>query len=231
MPSLDEIYARHGDRYQRLVSREDHEGNIPAAIREILPPEGLDVVDLGAGTGRLSCLLAPAARSIRALDTSPNMLKVAAARLARRSHHNWTVAVADHRNLPLADRTADLVVSGWSLCYTVLDHPGAGRGELDRALAEIRRVLRPGGAIIVFETLGTGYETPHAPEELRRYFAYLEDEGFAFRWIRTDYRFESVAEAEALTSFFFGKSPIERLISTDPVILPECTGVWSLEIP
>ena len=83
MPSLDEIYARHGDRYERLVSREDHEGNIPAVIREIRPPEGLD------------------------------------------------------------------------------------------------------------------------------------------------YRFGSVAEAEELTEFFFGTSLVERLISTKPVILPECTGVWS----
>ncbi len=57
MPSLEEIYARHGERYERLVSREDHEGNILAAIREIRPADGLDVVDLGAGTGRLSCLL------------------------------------------------------------------------------------------------------------------------------------------------------------------------------
>ncbi len=88
-------------------------------------------------------------------------------------------------------------------------------------------MLRPGGTIIILETLGTGYETPHSPDSLMAYYAFLEEEeGFSSTWIRTDYQFESLTEAEALTRFFFGESMADKVISEDPVILPECTGIW-----
>ncbi len=89
-------------------------------------------------------------------------------------------------------------------------------------------MLRPEGTLIVFETLGTGYRSQTPPDAMGEYLGYLEDEGLSRRWIRTDYRFESVAEAASLTSFFFGEPLVDRLTSVDPVILPECTEVWSL---
>src|ERR1044071_1754837 len=62
------IYQSEGDRYEALVSREDHQRNIQKAIDEIIHADGLDILDLGAGTGRLTLLLAPRAKSIRAFD-------------------------------------------------------------------------------------------------------------------------------------------------------------------
>ena len=59
MPEYQEIYAEHGSRYDELVSREDYQRNILPALQEIRVMDGLDVVDLGAGTGRIACLLAP----------------------------------------------------------------------------------------------------------------------------------------------------------------------------
>jgi len=70
------------------------------------------------------------------------------------------------------------------------------RDELDKAMAEIKRVLRPGGTIVILKTLGTGYETPHPSDELKAYFTYLEEAGFAFTWIRTDHQFQSLSEAK-----------------------------------
>jgi len=48
--------------------------------------------------------------------------------------------------------------------------------------------------------------------------------------IRTGYRFESLAEAEDLTRFFFGDALADRAASEGLVILPECTGMWWLTI-
>ena len=66
---------------KHLISREDYQGNIPRAIDEIIHVDGLDIIDLGAGTGRLTLILAPRAKSIRAFDVSAEMLRVCRERL------------------------------------------------------------------------------------------------------------------------------------------------------
>ena len=230
MPDHEKIYNQHADQYELLVSREDYQRNILRALDKIRPLDGLDVVELGAGTGRLTCMLAPVVKSIRAFDASQHMLDVAIAKLGQSGLQNWRVEVADHRNLPVADQAADVAISGWSICYTVVWYEETWRDELGQVLAEMKRVLRPGGTIIILETLGTGYETPHPPDGMVAYYAFLEEEGFSSTWMRTDFRFESLAEAEALTRFFFGDSMADKVISEAPVILPECTGIWWLSV-
>jgi ubiquinone/menaquinone biosynthesis C-methylase UbiE len=231
MPDYQTIYARHADQYDRLVRREDYEHHILHALQRIRPLAGLDVVELGAGTGRLSCLLAPLIGRLHLLDASQHMLDVAIAKLARSGLGNWQAQVADHRCLPVADRAADVVISGWSVCYLAVEHRDRPQEVLGEALCEMERVLRPGGTIVLLETLGTGHETPHPPGGIMAdYYAFLEQEGFGSTWIRTDYRFESLAEAEALTRFFFGDELAAQVVEKAWVILPECTGIWWLHI-
>lgn len=232
MPDYERIYNEQAAEYERLVSREDYQGNILAALKQIRPLEGLDVVDLGAGTGRMTCMLAPLVRTIRAYDASAHMLEVAVAKLSASGLQNWQTGIADHRELPVDDQTADLVISGWSIVYTVVGYKETWRHELGKALAETKRVLRPGGTIIILETLGTGYEIPTPPDDLRSYLAFLgEEAGFSSTWIRTDYLFESLAEAKALATFFFGEDMVEKIKGDETrVILPECTGIWWLNV-
>ncbi|MFQ5943256.1 MAG: class I SAM-dependent methyltransferase [Anaerolineales bacterium] len=229
-PEHREIYAQHADQYELLVSREDHESNIPRALDGITSFDAKDVVELGAGTGRLARLLAPAAKSVHAFDASPNMLQVAAAKLQGDGSRNWSVAAADHRSVPLAAQSADVVISGWSVVYLVVWHMDTWKHELARGLAEMRRILRPGGRIIILETLGTGHASPQPPDNLLDYYSFLEQEGFASSWIRTDYRFESSKEAEHIVSFFFGEEMVSELIVDGSITLPECTGIWNIEL-
>jgi ubiquinone/menaquinone biosynthesis C-methylase UbiE len=227
-PDHREIYTSYADEFERLVSRSDYQQNIVRELDRIKPLQGLNVVELGAGTGRLTCKLAPLINSIQAFDASPHMLEVAVAKLEQQGWRNWQVGVADNRSLPLDNGVADLAVAGWSICYTVLWHEQTWPDELSKALAEMKRVLRPGGVIILLESLGTGYRAPRPPRSLEMYFEFLRHEGFASTWIRTDYHFESLQEAEALTSFFFGADKVERIVNENLVVLPEYTGVWSL---
>lgn len=220
------IYQSEGDRYEALISREDYQANIPRAIDEIIQVDGLDILDLGAGTGRLTLLLAPRARSIRAFDASAEMLRVCREGLLKSGLSNWQVQVADHRQLPVGDHSADLVVSGWSVSYLSVWDPEHGQAELDKWLVEMKRVLRRDGMIILFESLGTGYEEPSRLEHVESTYQWLDANDFGNKWIRTDYRFESLEEAAELAGFFFGEEMAERIRKNQSVILPECTGVW-----
>jgi ubiquinone/menaquinone biosynthesis C-methylase UbiE len=224
MPDHQAIYARHAKRYDELVSREDHVHSILPALQRIRPLDGLDVVELGAGTGRLSCLMAPHVQSLCILDASVHMLRRAIAKFTSSGWHNWRAVAADHRDLPVGNSCADIVVSGWSVCYLATGAPAAWQADLARALQEMKRVVRSGGTILLLETLGTGHTEPQ--RVLDEYYAYLEGQGFASTWIRTDYRFTSLAEAEELTRFFFGDELAARVGERKWVILPECTGIW-----
>lgn len=227
MPDYETIYQTRAVDYDRLVAREDYQGNIVRAIEAIRPLAGSDVIEFGAGTGRLTSLLAPRVKSIIAYDHSAHMLVVARAKLERTGLHNWHLETADHRAVPAQSHSADLAIAGWTICYTVIDYEQTWQTELSTALTEMARVLRPGGAIMILETLGTGYTEPHPPAELAQYYAFLEAQGFARQAIRTDYQFTSVAEAEELTRFFFGDELADRVVREQAVIVPECTGVWS----
>ncbi len=224
------IYQTDGDRYEALISREDHQGNIMKALIEIVNPDGLDIIDLGAGTGRLAVMLAPRAKTMRAFDASDEMLRVCRQRLEASGLSNWKVEVADHRQLPVEDGSADLVVSGWSVAYLAVWNPESWRDELEKWLGEMKRVLRRGSYIILFESLGTGNESPIELEHLKEYYPWLDEAGFQKKWIRTDYKFESIEEAEELSRFFFGDDLGDKVKANNWAILPECTGVWWLKV-
>lgn len=233
MPTEKEVYEAHADQYERLIRREDYQNNILAAIQDYFPlNKNIDVVELGAGTGRLTRLLAPHVKSIKAFDSSAHMLKIAEQSLRAMGLTNWETGVADHRHVPVADHCADLVISGWSFCYLAVWGGGDWRSALQHGLNEIQRILRPGGTgarkgmILIIESLGTGTEKSRPPEHLRAYFDWLTEAGFERGWMRTDYRFESLEEAVELSTFFFGEQMGQEVRQKNWVILPECTGVW-----
>ncbi len=228
MSHFKEIYSRHADSYDRMVDCEDFQGNLPRALNAIRSLVGLDVVEFGAGTGRVTRLLSPFARTISAFDVSPSMLVVAARRLRLLGIDNAQLAVADNRALPVACASADLAIEGWSFGHATGWYPHTWREEIGQMLSEMRRVLRPGGTLILIETLGTGNRIPEPPSEaLAEFYTWLEtDHHCSSAWIRTDYRFESVEEATSLVGFFFGEALADRVAAERLVELPECTGLW-----
>ncbi|MGH8245911.1 MAG: class I SAM-dependent methyltransferase [Gammaproteobacteria bacterium] len=248
MPTERQVYTSEAERYEALISREDYQHNIEHALDGIQPVDGLDVIDLGAGTGRLAVPLAARARTMRAFDISHHMLTVTrdkfrklapgpstALRHSLRSQRGDSrrvgsqAAVADHRYLPAASASADLIISGWSVSYLAVWNPERWREELDGWMKEVRRVLRPGGTVILLESLGTGNETPVKLDHLANFYPWLDEAGFQGKWIRTDYRFESLDEAVELAEFFFGEEMGARVRKERLVVLPECTGVYWLK--
>ena len=228
MPTFEEIYAQHAEAYDALIEREDYENHLLPALAAITPLEGTRVVEFGAGSGRLTRLLAPLVERIRAYDASAHMLSVAEQHLKAMGVANWELGVADNKRLPVEDATADIAIAGWSFGHSVGWFPESWRDEIGAAVDEMARVLRPGGTAIILETMTTGSETPAPPSEgLAAYYHWLENErGFSSTTIRTDYQFESLDEADRLTRFFFGDELADRVRRENWVILPENTGIW-----
>lgn len=222
------IYMNDAATYDRMVMRQ---ADILPALASIRPFTGLDVADVGAGTGRLTVPIARSARSVVALDASEAMLRIAENKLTRLGLNNWRTAVASHFPLPLPSNSVDLVMAGWSLSYSV--HAGVPNGldNLEQALGEMKRILRPQGTIILIETLGTGYTTPHVYDFLKDYYAALtEQHGFSHTWVRTDYTFANAQEAEELVRFFFNEELAEQVAAQQLSHVPECGGIWWLHL-
>lgn len=100
------------------------------------------VLEIGAGTGVNLALYGPDV-AVTAIDMRPAHL-AAAARKAHGSgrRHLTAVSCADAQYLPFPDDAFDTVVG--TLVFCSIDHP-------ETALGEIRRVLRPGGRLLLLE--------------------------------------------------------------------------------
>lgn len=226
MPSTKEIYRKFAKVYHALVMREDFQGNLLPAILSIAPLQGRDVVELGAGTCRLSQLISSQSQRVIAMDLSFHMLSCGNNYLTKQNVDNIHLVLGSHWALPLAHKTVDLVIAGWSFCYAAIDAGEDWQLALEQALDEVKRVLRKDGSLILIESLGTGFETPHRPDVLASYLEYLDAHGFQSTWIRTDYCFKDKQEAQDLTKFFFGDDTLPMWQTGKGVIVPECTGLW-----
>lgn len=133
------------------------------------------------------------------------------------------------RRTPFAAHSADLVIAGWSFCYLAVWGGKTWQKEIDKGLDEAKRLLKPGGTLMILENFGTGYETPNPPPHLDGYFSHLTSKGFSQTWFRTDFKFNSFEEALELSGFFFGEQYANRVRDNHWVILPECTAlIWKV---
>jgi ubiquinone/menaquinone biosynthesis C-methylase UbiE len=96
-----------------------------------------EVLEVGFGSGRNVPHYPPSVDRVRAVDPATVGRRMAAKRLAASTVPVEFVGL-DGEELPLEDESVDHVLTTWTLC-TIPD--------VDRALAEMRRVLRPGGAV------------------------------------------------------------------------------------
>jgi demethylmenaquinone methyltransferase/2-methoxy-6-polyprenyl-1,4-benzoquinol methylase len=134
------------DLVNRCVTLGFDQGWRRRAAGEILAGDPAQVMDLCAGTGDLARILARRAgpgTSITAVDFCAPMLAVA----ARKTSGAVPLALADAAALPFADESFDAVGIGFGFRNLVWRNPHEGAH-----LAEIRRVLRPGGRFVVVES-------------------------------------------------------------------------------
>lgn len=174
-------WEQHADAWIRWARASPHDGFAHGtwpALRELLPAPGPGpVIDLGCGEGRGSRELRALGHRVVGADYSPTLT-----RAARVSGPAIPVLRADAAALPFAGHSADLIVA----CMSLLDFDDFGG-----AVAEIGRVLRPGGQLclaIVHPFVSAQDEhTQHAPPfgfsrpylQTRRYTDHVERDGLA----------------------------------------------------
>jgi len=112
------------------------------AIRLTAVSPGDDVVDVGCGAGVAVRRAAPFAASVVGIDPAPVMLRVARWLTPSRDSSAVRYLEGAAEGLPLPDGSATIV---WSL--STVHH----WQDLDRGLAEVRRVLRPSGRLLAIE--------------------------------------------------------------------------------
>ncbi len=111
-------------------------------IFEIAAPQPSEVTaDIGAGTGLLTLPFAARSREVWAIDISPAMTEYIRVKALSAGLQNVQPCTASAISLPLVDGSVDIVVSNY--CFHHLDEAGK-----HRALAEVHRVLRPGGRLV-----------------------------------------------------------------------------------
>jgi ubiquinone/menaquinone biosynthesis C-methylase UbiE len=113
---------------------------VPFRKRVIGAAEGR-VLEIGIGSGLNFPLYGPTVTSVIGLEPSPELLRMARAR-APAATVPITLLEASAEAIPLDTDSVDTVVTTWTLC-TIPDAP--------RALTEMRRVLKPSGALLFIE--------------------------------------------------------------------------------
>ena len=169
-PYVKRLFHTIADRYDlitRLLSfgRDRHWKLRLAALAN--PGGGMTALDLACGTGDIAFELARRGARVVGLDITHRMLQLAQAKNG--GPRPVRFVTGDMMALPFPDAAFDLVTTG----YGVRNVP-----RIEPALAEIRRVLRPGGLLLSLD-----FDRPSNPVVRGVYLGYLTVIGSVLGWL------------------------------------------------
>ena len=176
----------------------DPDGHVLAAMRARAPWSGRTLLDLGCGSGYWLGGYADEAAQVIGVEPDPRLLPLAAARDPR-----VRVLHGSAEHIPLADHSVDVVHARFAYFFP----PGC-----DAGLAEVMRVLRPGGTLVVvgndlrageFAQLLRAAEGALVPGGGTRTDAWWAARGADRTTVRSTWRFTSRADLEAVLRMEF----------------------------
>jgi ArsR family transcriptional regulator len=152
--AAEQFFAANAEQWDAMRTLHIAESEVEAAMQRALETGPIGkLVDIGTGTGRMLELFGGEAESAKGIDRSPEMLRLARAKLAEAGLETTDLRQGDMYALELPDGAASTVIIHQVLHYA--QQPAA-------AIAEAARILETGGRLLIADFAA------HEREELRR---------------------------------------------------------------
>lgn len=227
----------YNDEFQKMLDRRNAKINAAHLLPYLEP--GLHVLDLGCGPGTISVGLADAVKpgELHGIDREESQIEMARAAASAGGHSNAFFQTGDVTDLPFGDDSFDV-----AHCHALLMHVPHTRA----VLAEVKRVLKPGGLISGRELIGSSSfaepELGGLSDVWRTFLGLLEANGAhpemgkelkralleaGFTGIHASASFESFSTAEDVA--FFHASAGGWFFSSDTVETAEKHGLATRE--
>lgn len=143
--SYDTVAGSYADLTRHLLDETPEERAFLASFAEMVRAQGGgSVADVGCGPGRITAHLRQLGVDAFGIDLSPGMIEV-----ARREHPGLRFDLGSMTDLALADASVTGLVAWYSLIHVPDD-------EISQVFAHFRRVLRPGGPLLLGFHVGDG---------------------------------------------------------------------------
>ena len=190
----------------------DREGVIEAGMGRIHPLAGTDVVDIGCGSGfHLPRFAALGARRVTGVEPHPPLLELARARVTGLTGVEVRDGAA--QALPLPDRSVDVAHARWAYFFGAGSEPG---------LAELARVLRPGGTAFVIDndatrsTFGGWFRRAYPSYDPVAVERFWRRQGWSREPLTIRWDFDRREDLEAVVRIEFPETVAEGILAEHP---------------
>jgi SAM-dependent methyltransferase len=203
----------------------DPEGRIPAAMQAAAPIEGRSLLDVGAGVGDRTIVYARLAEKVYALEPDPKALPILRGRIRSSGVSNVTVLTAGAEAIPLEENSVHVAYATWAYFFGPGSEPG---------LAEVERVVQPGGDIVVVQNYGHDeLARLWTPDEARceEWPPWFAEHGFGCNIVDTVWRFQSPEEAVAVLGFLWGEGTQTHVQESGRVEFGYKVAVYHRRVP
>ena len=204
----------HPDLYELENRALDREGLVWAALGRLAPWTGRVILDLGCGTGFWLPRYAELAASVIGVEPDPELLAAARSRPGGAS-----VLHGSAEHIPLPDNSVDVVHARFAYFFP------SPQNDCSAGLAEVQRVLRPGGSLLVIDNDQLDGEfadllqaaNASAGQGEGAYIAnWWRDRGASTEHVMSSWRFDSAQDLADVVRMEFPNGTAEAWLAADP---------------
>jgi SAM-dependent methyltransferase len=203
----------------------DRAGAITSLMQSLAPWEDRDLLDIGCGTGFHLPVFAETARTVTGIEPHGDLLAIARRRTRRLD--NVSVLQAGAADLPLPDRSVDVMHARWAYFFG----PGCEPG-----LAELDRVMRPGGRAFVIDnddtrsTFGSWLHLGYPDRDTAELADFWTGLGWQAHPIDMAWTFDSREDLEAVVRIEFPPAAADEILASHEGLgVDYAVTVWSRE--